>query len=46
MAEKAERDLEIRTRRGGRKRKAGKKTRNCNGVGDEGKEEREGGREK
>ena len=44
MAEKAERDLEIRTRRRDRKRKAGTKT--SNGVGDEGKEEREGGREK
>ena len=43
MAEKAERDLEIRTRRRNRKTKAGTKTRN--GVGDEGKEEREGGRE-
>ena len=38
MAEKAERDL------GDRKGKAGTKT--SNGVGDEGKEEREGGREK
>ena len=44
MAEKAEWDLEIRTRRRDRKRKAGTKT--SNGVGDEGKEEREGGREK
>ena len=44
MAEKAERDLEIRTRRRDRKRKAGTKT--SNGVGDEGKEEREGGRDK
>ena len=44
MAEKAERDLEVRTRRGDRKRKAGTKT--SHGVGDEGKEEREGGREK
>ena len=44
MAEKAERDLEIRTRRRDRKGKAGTKT--SNGVGDEGKEEREGGREK
>ena len=42
MAEKAERDLEIRTRRRDRKRKAGTKT--SNDVGDEGKEE--GGREK
>ena len=42
MAEKAERDLEIRTRRRDRKRKAGTKT--SNGVGDEGKEER--GRER
>ena len=40
MAEKAERDLEKRTRRRDRKRKAGTKT--SNGVG---KEEREGGRE-
>ena len=40
MAEKAERDLEIRTRRRDRKGKAGTKT--SNGVGDEGKEEREG----
>ena len=40
MAEKAERDLEIRTRRRDRKRKAGTKT--SNDVGDEGKEEREG----
>ena len=38
-AEKAERDLEIRTRRRDRKRKAGTKT--SNGVGDERKEERE-----
>ena len=44
MAEKAERDLEIRTRRRDRKRKAGTKT--SNGVGDEGKEEREGGERK
>ena len=44
MAEKAERDLEIRTRRRDRKGKAGTKT--SNDVGDEGKEEREGGREK
>ena len=44
MAEKAERDLEIKTRRRDRKGKAGTKTSNC--VGDEGKEEREGGREK
>ena len=45
MAEKAERDLEIRRRRRrDRQRKAGTKT--SNGVGDEGKEEREGGREK
>ena len=44
MAEKAEWDLEIRTRRRDRKGKAGTKT--SNGVGDEGKEEREGGREK
>ena len=44
MAEKAERDLEIRTRRRDTKGKAGTKT--SNGVGDEGKEEREGGREK
>ena len=44
MAEKAERDLEIRRRRRDRKRKAGTKT--SNGVGDEGKEEREAGREK
>ena len=44
MAEKAERDLEIRTRRRDRKRKAETKT--TSGVGDEGKEEREGGREK
>ncbi|XP_068714953.1 pancreatic secretory granule membrane major glycoprotein GP2-like isoform X2 [Montipora foliosa] len=44
MAEKAERGLEIRTRRRDRKRKAETKT--SNGVGDEGKEEREGGREK
>ena len=42
MAEKGERDLEIKTRRRDRKGKAGTK----NGVGDEGKEEREGGREK
>ena len=42
MAEKAERDLEIRTRRRDRKRKAGTKA--SNGVGDEGKEER--GRER
>ena len=39
MAEKAERDLEIKTRRRDRKGKAGTKT--SNGVGDEGKEERE-----
>ena len=38
------RDLEIRTRRRDRKGKAGTKT--SNGVGDEEKEEREGGREK
>ena len=44
MAEKAERGLEIRTRRRDRKRKAETKT--SNGVGEEGKEEREGGREK
>ena len=44
MAEKAERGLEIRTRGRDRKRKA--KTKTSNGVGDEGKEEREGGREK
>ena len=44
MAEKAERDLEIRRRRRDGKRKVGTKT--SNGVGDEGKEEREGGREK
>ena len=44
MAEKAERDLEIRTRRKDRKGKAGTKT--SNGVGDEGKEERERGRER
>ena len=46
MAEKAERDLEIKTRRRDRRGKAGTKT--SNGVGDEGKEEREreGGREK
>ena len=44
MAEKAERDLEIRRRRRDRKRKAGTKT--SNGVGDERKEEREGGLEK
>ena len=44
MAEKAEQDLEIRTRRRDRKRKAGTKT--SNGVGDERKEEREGGLEK
>ena len=44
MAEKAERGLEIRTRRRDRKRKAGTKT--SNGVGEEGKEEREGWREK
>ena len=44
MAEKAERYLEIKTRRRDRKGKAGTKT--SNGVGDEGKEEREGGREK
>ena len=44
MAEKAERNLEIKTRRRDRKGKAGTKTSNC--VGDEGKEEREGGREK
>ena len=42
MAEKAERDLEIRTRRRDRKGKAGTKA--SNGVGDEGKEER--GRER
>ena len=40
MAEKAERGLEMRTRRRDRKRKA--KTKTSNGVGDEGKEEREG----
>ena len=39
MAEKAERDLEIRTRRRDRKRKAG--TKKSNGVGDEGKERKE-----
>ena len=44
MAEKAKRDLEKRTRRKDRKRKAGTKT--SNGVGDVGKEEREGGKEK
>ena len=44
MAEKAERGLEIRTRRRDRKRKDETKT--SNGVGNEGKEEREGGREK
>ena len=44
MAEKAERDLEIRTRRRDRKRKAGTKT--SNGEGDEEKEEIEGGRDK
>ena len=44
MAEKAERDLEIKTRRRDRKGKAGTKT--SNGVGDEGKKEREGGRER
>ena len=44
MAEKAERDLEKRTRQRDRKGKAGTKT--SNGVGDEGKEERDGGREK
>ena len=44
MAEKDERDLEIRTRRRDRKRKAATKT--SNGVGDEGKEERERGRER
>ena len=44
MAEKAERDLEIRTRRRDRKGKSGTKT--SNGVGDDGKEEGEGGREK
>ena len=44
MAGKAERDLEIKTRRRDRKGKAGTKT--SIGVGDEGKEEREGGREK
>ena len=44
MAEKAERYLEIRTRRRDRKTKAGTKT--SYGVRDEGKEEREGGREK
>ena len=43
-AEKAERGLEIRTRRRDRKRKA--KTKTSNGVDDEGKEEREGGRGK
>ena len=44
MAEKVERGLEIRIRRRGRKRKA--ETKPSNGVGDEGKEERKGGREK
>ena len=44
MAEKAEPGLEIRTRRRDRKRKAETKTSNV--VGDEGKEEREGRREK
>ena len=44
MVEKAERDLEIRTRRRDRKGKAGTKT--SNAVGDEGKEDREGGGEK
>ena len=44
MVEKAERDLEMRTRRRDRKRKAGTKINN--GVRDERKEEREGGREK
>ena len=44
MVEKAERDLEIKTRRRDRKGKAGTKT--SNGVGDEGKEEKEGGGEK
>ena len=44
MAEKSERDLVIRTRRRDRKGKAGTKT--SNGVGDEGKDEKEGGREK
>ena len=44
MAKKAERDLEIRTKRRDRKGKPGTKT--SNDVGDEGKEEREGGREK
>ena len=39
MAEKAERDLEKRTSRRDRKRKAGT-------MGDVGKEERDGGREK
>ena len=39
MAEKSERDLEIRTKRRDRKGKAGTKT--SNGVGDDGKEERE-----
>ena len=41
MAEKAKRDLEKRTRRKDRKKKAGTKT--SNDVGDVGKEEREGG---
>ena len=45
MAEKAERDLEIRTRRRDRKGKAGTR-KTSNDVGDEGQEEREGGREK
>ena len=44
MAEKADQDLEMRTRLRDRKRKAGTKT--SNGVGDEEKEEREGGRER
>ena len=44
MAEKAKRDLEIKTRQRDRKGKAGTKT--SNNVGDEGKEEREGGRVK
>ena len=39
MAEKAERDLEKRTRRRDRKRKAGTKT--SNGVGDVRKEEKD-----
>ena len=42
IAERAERSLKKRKRRRDRKRKAGTKT--SNGVGDLGKEEREGGR--